>query len=166
MLPCHPKPELPGIVNNSVAPLSRPRTDQLTTGFKIDHVISPRHRASGMFNLTHRPSIKSPDPSRLTPVGDKLLRPGDSWTLDDGSRLEFLGTRQWVTVSLRHDPGEPIVLGGIVLLLVGLPFSLYGKRRRVWLRLRPDGTAEAGGLPRTDYPGFADEFGKLVERWK
>jgi cytochrome c biogenesis protein len=103
---------------------------------------------------------------QLKSVGDKVLRPGDTWTLDDGSKLEFLGTRQWVTLSLRHDPGEPIVLVGIVLLLVGLPFSLYGKRRRVWLRLHPDGTAEAGGLPRTDYPGFADEFGKLVERWK
>ena len=50
------------------------------------------------------------------------------------------------------------MLAGVALLLVGLPMSLYGKRRRVWLRLHPDGTAEAGGLPRTDYPGFADEF--------
>ncbi len=101
----------------------------------------------------------------LTPVGDaKLLKKGDTWTLDDGSKLEFLGTQQWITISIRHDPGQPIVLAGVVLLLVGLPMSLYGKRRRVWLRLHPDGTAEAGGLPRTDYPGFEDEF-KKVTQW-
>src|SRR5262245_11745244 len=70
MLPFHPKPELPGIVNNSVAPLGSPMTDQLTTGFKIDHIMSPTHRISGVFNMTHRPSIKSPDPSRLLSVGD------------------------------------------------------------------------------------------------
>ncbi|MFC7243560.1 cytochrome c biogenesis protein ResB [Catellatospora aurea] len=107
------------------------------------------------------------DAGRLKKYGEpKLMRRGETWTLPDGSKLEFVGTRQWITVSIRHDPGEPIVLAGAVLLLVGLPLSLYGKRRRVWLRLRPDGTAEAGGLPRTEYPGFEDEFRSLVERWQ
>ncbi|MDI1461854.1 cytochrome c biogenesis protein ResB [Catellatospora sp. KI3] len=104
---------------------------------------------------------------RLKRFGDaKLLRKGETWTLPDGSRLEFVGTRQWITVSIRHDPGEQIVLVGVILLLVGLPLSLYGRRRRVWLKLRPDGTAQAGGLPRTEYPGFEDEFASLVERWR
>lgn len=104
---------------------------------------------------------------RLKRYGEaKLLRRGETWTLEDGSRLQFLGTRQWITVSIRHDPGEPIVLTGAVLLLAGLPLSLYGRRRRVWLRLHPDGRAEAGGLPRTEYPGFEDEFRSLVERWQ
>jgi cytochrome c biogenesis protein len=111
-------------------------------------------------------SVYQLNKERLTRLGDaKLLRKGDTWTLDDGSKLEFLGTRQWITISIRHDPGEKIVLAGVALLLVGLPMSLYGKRRRVWLRLNPDGTAEAGGLPRTDYPGFEDEF-KKVTQWQ
>lgn len=110
-------------------------------------------------------SVYTLDKTRLTRLGEaEILKPGESWTLEDGSKLEFLGTRKWITISIRHDPGEPIVLAGVVLLLVGLPFSLYGKRRRVWLRLRPDGTAEAAGLPRTDYPGFSDEF-KKVTQW-
>jgi cytochrome c biogenesis protein len=104
---------------------------------------------------------------RLTKFdGPKLMRIGDSWTLADGSKLEFLGTRQWTALSIRHDPGEPIVLTGVGLMLIGLPLSLYGKRRRVWLRLHPDGSAQAGGLPRNDYPGFAEEFQTLVERWQ
>ena len=37
MLPFLPMPELPGIVNNSIAPLGSPRADERTLGFKIDH---------------------------------------------------------------------------------------------------------------------------------
>ncbi len=51
--------------------------------------------------------------------------------------------------------------------------SLFGTRRRVFFRVVPADPAEGsptsgsslmevGGLPRTDYPGFADEFAQLV----
>jgi cytochrome c biogenesis protein len=111
---------------------------------------------------------------KLSQVGEaKLLRPGETWTLDDGTRAQFLGTRQYVTLSVRHDPGEPVVLASVGVLLVGLMLTLFGRRRRVWFRITAadptagraaDGSSlvEAGGLPRTDYPGFADEFDKLV----
>ncbi|ASW53181.1 cytochrome c biogenesis protein ResB [Plantactinospora sp. KBS50] len=109
---------------------------------------------------------------KLKQVGTKVMRPGDTWTLDDGSRMEFLGTRPYVTLAVRYDPGEKIVLGGAVALLVGLMLSLTGRRRRVWFRVvgaptegsTTDGSSlvEAGGLPRTDYSGFADEFDQLV----
>jgi cytochrome c biogenesis protein len=109
-------------------------------------------------------SVYQLDKTRLRQFGDaKMLRKGDAWTLEDGSKVEFLGTRPWITMTIRHDPGEPIVLAGAVLLIIGLPLSLYGKRRRVWWRLNPDGTAEAGGLPKTDYPGFAEEFAKVTK---
>ena len=68
MLPFHPIPELPGIANNSIAPLGSPRADQRSHGFKVDHAISVNHRLSGMYNSTDRPSIKSPAPSRLVPL--------------------------------------------------------------------------------------------------
>jgi cytochrome c biogenesis protein len=103
----------------------------------------------------------------LERVGEPMfLRPGQTGTLDDGTTVEFVGTQRWVTVSVRYDPGEPIVLTGVALLLAGLVLSLTGRRRRVWFRLRPgdDGHSEveAGGLPRSDYAGFSDEFAKLV----
>ncbi len=112
----------------------------------------------------------------LKPVGEgKLLRRGETWTLDDGTTVEFLGTRRWITVSARYDPAEPVVLAGAVLGLLGLMLSLTGRRRRVFFRVTPGepgdpraaATAsliEAGGLPRTDYPGFADEFIRLVDQ--
>ena len=103
------------------------------------------------------------------------LRPGESWTLDDGTKLEFLGTRPFATLAVRHDPTQPLVLGGAVAGLLGLMLSLFGHRRRIWFRaspldaseVEPGGTLmEAGGLPRTDYPGFGDEFTQVVRAAK
>ncbi|MEV0713810.1 cytochrome c biogenesis protein ResB [Asanoa sp. NPDC050611] len=109
------------------------------------------------------------DAGRLKPVGEpKLLRPGDTWTLDDGSTVRFVGTKEYATLSVRHDPGQGIALVAAVLALGGLMGSLFGKRRRVFFRLTsPSPTSssrllEAGGLPRTDYPGFAEEFASTV----
>jgi cytochrome c biogenesis protein len=101
----------------------------------------------------------------------KILKRGEIWTLDDGTKLELLGTRPFITVAIRYDPTQPLVLAGAVLGLIGLMLSLGGHRRRVWFRVSPlaasgpptgGSVVAAGGLPRTDYPGFADEFTKLV----
>jgi cytochrome c biogenesis protein len=108
------------------------------------------------------------DAGRLKQVGEtKMLRTGESMTLDDATKVEFLGTRQYVTLSIRHDPGERVVLGSVALLLAGLMLSLTGKRRRIWFRVSRSTTTgssmlEAGGLARTGYPGFAEEFSGIV----
>ena len=77
------------------------------------------------------------DPASSSRSAPKLLRPGETWTLDDGSTVEFLGTRPYITLSVRHDPGEPMLLVGCGVLLVGLMRSLFGRRRRVWFRVTP-----------------------------
>ncbi|SCL58318.1 cytochrome c biogenesis protein [Micromonospora citrea] len=110
---------------------------------------------------------------KVKEVGTKLLRRGETWTLDDGTKVEFLDTRPYVTLSVRHDPGSTLLLVSSAVLLVGLMGSLFGRRRRVFFRMVPADPAggsptggsslvEAGGLPRTDHPGFADEFAQLV----
>jgi cytochrome c biogenesis protein len=102
----------------------------------------------------------------LTQVGTMTLRPGGKWTLPDGSTVEFLGTKQWITLSMRYDPGEKVVLAGAGAVLVGLMTSLSGKRRRVWARIAPGPQGGSlimlGGLARTEYPGFGDEFAGVV----
>jgi hypothetical protein len=73
MVGVYPAAELPGIANNSIAPLGSPMADQRTSGFKIDHALKNNHRLSGMFNYTDRPSIKSPAPSRLLAKNRSVL---------------------------------------------------------------------------------------------
>ncbi|WP_229398797.1 cytochrome c biogenesis protein ResB [Micromonospora okii] len=111
---------------------------------------------------------------KLQQIGDKKLAVGEKWTLDDGSVLEFVGTKPYITLSVRHDPSSTLMLVSSGALLIGLMGALFGRRRRVWFRITPAGDpaggtptagsslVEAGGLPRTDYPGFADEFAQLV----
>ena len=65
------------------------------------------------------------------------MKPGQTWTLDDGSKLEFVGTRQFATLSIRYDPTQTMVLAGAVLGLLGLMLSLFVHRRRVWFRVSP-----------------------------
>ncbi|MGI5211458.1 cytochrome c biogenesis protein ResB [Plantactinospora sp. CA-290183] len=130
-------------------------------------------RDAGIPGSVYRLDQRQVSAGKLKQVGEaRLLRLGEKWTLDDGTTVEFLGTRQYVTISVRYDPGERIVLASSGILLVGLMLSLFGRRRRVWFRLVPappgqsttgrSSLIEAGGLPRTDYPGFADEFDQLV----
>ena len=102
-----------------------------------------------------------------------VLRPGEKWTLDDGTTLEFLGTRRFATISIRYDPTQSMMLVGAVLGLAGLMLSLFTHRRRVWFRVLPAGeeaasgsVVEAGGLPRTDYSGFGEEFAALTRHIK
>ncbi|GAA0793368.1 cytochrome c biogenesis protein [Spirilliplanes yamanashiensis] len=110
------------------------------------------------------------DRGKLAQVGEpRLVRRGEKVSLDDGTTVEFVGTRQWIAISVRHDPAQPVVLAGATLALLGMTLSLMGRRRRVWFRIGPaDGAdchrtlVEAGGLPRTEQAGFADEFNGLV----
>ncbi|MET0418890.1 MAG: cytochrome c biogenesis protein ResB [Actinoplanes sp.] len=99
-----------------------------------------------------------------------MLKQGEPWVLDDGSKLEFLGTRPFATLSIRYDPTQTVLLIGSVLGLAGLMLSLSMHRRRIWFRALPGSATgsggtlvAAGGLPRTDYPGFSDEFKALVK---
>ncbi|MEV1288236.1 cytochrome c biogenesis protein ResB [Micromonospora sp. NPDC049679] len=126
---------------------------------------------AGIPGSVYRLDQRQIDAGKLVDVGrSKVLRKGDTWMLGDGTTVEFLGTRPFAILSVRHDPGEMIVLVSVGVLLVGLMSSLMGRRRRVWFRVTPTGSSttrgsslvEAGGLPRTDYPGFADEFSELV----
>jgi cytochrome c biogenesis protein len=114
--------------------------------------------------------IASGDLKNVSGAQPHELKIGDTWTLDDGTRLEFVGTRPYATLAIRYDPTQSLVLVGAVVGLAGLMLSLSGRRRRVWFVALPGSAGAAGGtllaaggLPRTDYPGFGDEFTALVK---
>ena len=112
------------------------------------------------------------------------LKLGQSVSLSDGTRIDFTGYNEWVSLQTSYDPAEFGALIFASLLLLGLVASLTVKRRRVWFRLipgaaapvdhrnpdqaddpteQPTGTTiEVGGLARTDQAGYGAEFPALV----
>ena len=94
------------------------------------------------------------------------LKEGEDVTLDDGTKIEFLGAKEFVNLQVSHDPTQVWVIWSSIAMLAGLVVSLAVKRRRLWVRLHPvSDTAtrvEFGGLARTDRAGWGDEFDAFV----
>src|SRR5262249_9196356 len=94
-------------------------------------------------------------------------QPGQSYTLPGGKgKITFTGYKQWVSIAITYDPGQIPALVCGMLSLAGLLLSFLVRRRRVFVRVKPDGDGAAvtvGGLARTDASGgFEDEFAELV----
>ncbi|RMB67958.1 cytochrome c biogenesis protein ResB [Corynebacterium macginleyi] len=93
------------------------------------------------------------------------LSQGDDVTLDDGTKITFEGANEFANYQVSYDPFQKWVLASALVMLVSLVASLMIKRRRVYIRLRPDSAGgtniEMGGLARTDRAGWSEEFNKL-----
>lgn len=135
---------------------------------------------------TGRPqSLFSLDPEmikqqRLVKQTRVNLRPGESSTLADGTKVTFDGAKQYANLQVSHDPAQLWVLVCAVTMMAGLLVSLLVKRRRIWLRAYPENSGgpnpddgdsgerrtvvEMGGLARTDQAGWGGEFARLRTR--
>ena len=96
----------------------------------------------------------------------QALVPGQTWKLPGGASLTYVDTKEWATFQVTQDPGKGLALLAAVGIVGGLMLSLFVRRRRVWVRVRPGepSTVEVGGLARTDPERFAAEFKELVRR--
>jgi cytochrome c biogenesis protein len=108
---------------------------------------------------------------RLT-TDPRVLQIGQSLKLPDGQgTITFTGYRQWVSLTITHDPGQLPALICAIAALCGLLLSFVVRRRRVFVRARASAgsageqgsTVLVGGLTRTDASGaFEDEFASLA----
>ncbi|MEU8896636.1 cytochrome c biogenesis protein ResB [Nocardia sp. NPDC048505] len=112
---------------------------------------------------------------RLNKEARVNLRPGESTTLPNGTKVTFDGAKEFVNLQVSHDPAQQWVLVSALAMMAGLLVSLLVKRRRVWVRVYPSaddaGTVdqrravvEMGGLARTDQAGWGSEFDRLRAR--
>lgn len=108
---------------------------------------------------------------RLAKEARVNLRPGESTTLPGGTEVRFDGAEEFVNLQVSHDPAQQWVLVSALVMMGGLLVSLLISRRRVWLRVTPEGTVdqrrvvvEMGGLARTDQAGWGGEFERLRHR--
>ncbi|MFE3192140.1 cytochrome c biogenesis protein ResB [Nocardia sp. NPDC059240] len=125
-------------------------------------------RAQSLFSLDPE-MIKQ---GRLVKEQRVNLKPGETSTLSDGTKVTFDGAEEFVNLQVSHDPAQQWVLVSALTMMAGLLVSLLVKRRRIWLRVYPspetDGVrhtvVEMGGLARTDQAGWGGEFDRLRER--
>ena len=117
------------------------------------------------------------DTTLLDEVSTGILGAGRSADLADGSELgsgetgsgstiSFPELRQYSVFQVSRDAGVPLVLAAAILILVGLLPALYSSRRKVWVRIDPDGDGarvRVGGLAMQRKPQFEEEFARLVD---
>ncbi|MFC6013683.1 cytochrome c biogenesis protein ResB [Nocardia lasii] len=112
---------------------------------------------------------------RLTKEARVNLRPGESTTLPNGTKVTFDGAEEFVNLQVSHDPAQQWVLVTALTMMAGLLVSLLVKRRRIWVRAYPGEVAagtvdqrrtvvEMGGLARSDQAGWGAEFDRLRAR--
>lgn len=92
------------------------------------------------------------------------LKPGQVYDLPDNQgSISFDGWSRWTKLQVSHSPGLPLTFGSLAVGVLGLCLSLFVRPRRLWLRVRDDGSLEAGGLDRADSrTGLAEDVAAII----
>ena len=87
-------------------------------------------------------------------IGETFNYPGGSITLE--------GVVPWINLQIVDDRGKGFSLIGGVAAILGLLASLYGRRRRIWIRVS-GAQVEVAGLSKNNAPGLEAEIANFVE---
>lgn len=105
-------------------------------------------------------SVYKIDTKNMTQIGLGSVKPGDTFNYSSGS-ITLETVVPWVNLQVVQDPGKSYALIGGILAIAGLLTSLYGRRRRIWIRVS-DESVEVAGLARNSAPGLEDEVKKFI----
>jgi cytochrome c biogenesis protein len=94
-------------------------------------------------------SIYTIDTTEMTRIALDSLAPGERFNFTGGS-ITFEKVEPWINLAVVRDPGKSYSLIGGILALAGLLASLFGFRRRIWIRIRTDGQVEIAGLAKNN----------------
>ena len=102
-------------------------------------------------------SIYRIDTSKMKRIGLKSLTLHQVYDFGQGS-ITFEGWQEWVNLQIVDDPGKLYALLGAILAILGLMASLFGRQRRLWIKVNEDGEVEIAGLAKNAAPGLLDEL--------
>jgi cytochrome c biogenesis protein len=109
-------------------------------------------------------SVYRLDTTKLTKVGLGSVKPGETFTYPEGS-ITLETVVPWINLQIVEDPGKKYALVGGIVAVLGLLSSLYGRRRRIWIRITSDGV-EVAGLAKNGAPGLEAEIKDFVRALK
>ena len=105
-------------------------------------------------------SVYKIDTSELQQIGLGSVKPGETFNYAEGS-ITLETVVPWINLQVVKDPGKSYALIGGIVAVLGLLSSLYGRRRRIWIRITSQG-AEVAGLAKNSAPGLEDEIERFV----
>jgi cytochrome c biogenesis protein len=106
-------------------------------------------------------SVYRIDTSKMKRIALDSLKPGESFTFSAGT-ITFETFVPWVNLQVVDDPGKSYALYGAIAAILGLLASLFGRRRRIWIRITSSGVVEVAGLAKNGAPGLEEEIAELV----
>ena len=107
-------------------------------------------------------SVYRMDTSKMKRVGLSSLKPGETFSYPQGS-ITFETFVPWVNLQIVDDPGKSYALYGAIAAILGLLASLFGRRRRIWVRITSSGVVEVAGLAKNGAPGLEAEIQSFVK---
>jgi cytochrome c biogenesis protein len=109
-------------------------------------------------------SVYRIDTSKMQNLGLGSLKIGESYSYPGGT-ITLEGVVPWINLQFVEDRGKGFALFGAIFAILGLLSSLYGRRRRIWVRITGS-RVEVAGLAKNNAPGLESEIARLVESVK
>jgi cytochrome c biogenesis protein len=106
-------------------------------------------------------SVYKIDTTEMKQIGLGSVKPGQTYTYTGGS-IKLETVVPWINLQIVEDPGKSYALVGGIVAILGLLSSLYGRRRRIWVRRTQSGV-EIAGLAKNSAPGLEVEMQKLAK---
>jgi cytochrome c biogenesis protein len=109
-------------------------------------------------------SVYRIDTEKMTNLGLGSVGIGDSFDYP-GGRITLEGVVPWINLQIVDDRGKGFALLGGIFAILGLLLSLYGRRRRIWIRVTGS-QVEVAALAKNNAPGLEEEVSRFVESVK
>jgi cytochrome c biogenesis protein len=106
-------------------------------------------------------SVYKIDTTDMKQIALGSVKPGKTYSYEGGS-IKLETVVPWINLQIVEDPGKSYALLGGIVAVLGLLSSLYGRRRRIWVRRTQEGV-EIAGLAKNSAPGLEIELQRLIK---